>query len=151
MPELLSPSGSSSRDFFFFYSICGYPLIENLKNIQEVCYPCKTDIEGQTFSLRGLKMPVINCYKLFGLPYKSFDADRLTVMVINNEGAKNGSADGIYAVPIDDLDINAIIYTRIGCAVPAKQGHAFADYARECWDVIGGDQVAFADWKKLTS
>jgi hypothetical protein len=93
-------------------------------------------------------MPIINCYSFFDLPYKNFDADRMTTMIVNPEGIK-GSTDGIYAVPIDDLDIDAIIYTRIGCAVPAMQRHAFADYARECWDVIGGDQVVFADWKKF--
>jgi hypothetical protein len=151
MPELASPSRSAARDFFFFYSICGYSLIENLKNIQELCYSRKTDIEGKIFSLRGIKMPVINCYRFFNLPYKRFDENWLTLMVINPKGQNYEGPDEIYAVPIDDLDINAIVYTRIGCAVPPKRGHAFADHARECWDLIGGDQAVLADWKKFIS
>jgi len=149
MLELASPSGSDARDRFFFYSISGHPLIENMKNIQEVCYPRKADIEGNILHLRGHKIPIINCFHCFNLPCASFDEDRQTVVMINPEGITYGSGDGIYAVPIDDLDINAIFYSRIGCAVPPKKGHAFSDYARECWDVLGGDQVIFADWKKI--
>jgi len=149
MPELASPSGSDARDCFFFYSISSYPLIENMKNIEELCYPRKADIEENTLFLRGLKIPIINCFRYFNLPCTSFDADRQTVVIISPEGKIYGGVNEIYAVPIDDLDINAIFYSRIGCAVPPKKGQVFSDFARECWDVSGGDQVIFADWKKL--
>jgi DNA-binding CsgD family transcriptional regulator len=69
--------------------------------------------------------------------------------MISPEEKNYESGEGIYAVPIDDLDINAIFYSRIGNAVPPKKGHAFFDFARECWDVLGGNQVIFADWKRL--
>jgi hypothetical protein len=84
------------------------------------------------------------------LPCNSFDADRQTVVIISPEWKNYESVDEIYAAPIDDLDINAIFYSRIGSDVPPKKGHVFSDYARECWDVSGGDQVIFAYWKKLS-
>jgi hypothetical protein len=150
MPELASPvESSSASEGFFLYSICGNPLIENMKNIQEVCYCRKSDIEGNTLSLRGLKIPVINCSRYLNLSCTDFDEDRQTVMIINPEGVSIGGKDGIYAVPIDELDINLIFYSRVGYAVSPKKGHAFSEYSRECWDVVGGDQVVFADWKKL--
>lgn len=148
-PELASRPESAVAGFFFFYSIGGNPLTEYMSNIQEVCYPRKSDIEKDTLSLRGSQIPIVNCYKHFNLPYTSFDADRQTIMIINPDGVKYGSCDGIYAVPIDDSYINAIVNFRAGRPVPPKKGHAFADCARECWDVICGDQVVFPDWKKL--
>jgi hypothetical protein len=33
--------------------------------------------------------------------------------------------------------------------VPPKTGGFFAEFARECWDVVGGDQLIFVDWQKL--
>jgi len=149
MPELAAPSESETVGSFFFYSICGYPLIENVKNINEICYPRKADTEGATFFLRGYKYPLINCYRRFDLPYTSYDADRQTVMLVCPDRKNN--PDEVYAIPIDDMDVNAIFYSRIGCAVPPKKGHALADYARECWDALGGEQFIFADWKKLVS
>ncbi len=147
MPELISPSGSETVDSFFYFSICGYPLIENFKNIYEVCYPRKSDIEGDVLFLRGYKIPIINCYSRLGLQNNSADTDRQTVMLVCSDRVNH--AGSRYAIPIDDLDINAIFYSRTGLAVPAKEGHAFAEYARECWDVVGG-QLVFADWGKLT-
>jgi len=149
MPELASPSGSEVRDCFFIYSISSYPLIENIKNVIEVCYLRKVDINENILFLRGHKIPIINCFRHFSLPCKSFNVDRQTVVMISPEEKNYDSGEGIYVVPIDDLDINAIFYSRNGNAVRPKKGHAFFDFARECWDVLGGSQVIFADWKKL--
>jgi DNA-binding CsgD family transcriptional regulator len=151
MPELASPSGSEARDCFFIYSISSYPLIENMKNVIEVCNLRKVDIDGDILFLREHKIPIINCFRHFNLPCKNFDPDKQTVIMISPKEKNYESGEGIYAVPIDDLDINAIFYSRIGNAVPPKKGHVFFDFARECWDVLGGNQVIFADWKKLIS
>jgi len=55
----------------------------------------------------------------------------------------------MYAIPIDDLDINTIFGSKIGCAVPPKENNVFAKYSRECWDAVGGGQLVFLDWAKL--
>jgi len=149
MPELASLSGSEVRDCFFIYSISNYPLIENMKNVIEVCNLRKVDIDGNILFLREHKIPIINCFRHFNLPCKNFNPDKQTVVMISPEEKNYETGEGIYAVPIDDLDINAIFYSRIGNAVLPKKGHAFFDFARECWDVLGGNQVIFADWKKL--
>lgn len=149
IPEIATPSGSQKYENFFFYSIGGHPMIEYDDNIQEVCYVRKSDTEGADLALRGNKVPLINCYRRFGLEYTSYDPDMQTIMVICPDS--NNRPDERYAVPIDDLGINVIFHSRAGCAVPAKIEHVFADYARECWDAAGGGQFVFADWKKLAA
>jgi len=146
IPEMANPSGSSAIGRFFKYSICGYAFIENVNLIKEVCYPRRTDIEGKTFFLRGKEMPVINYYQRFELPYSSYDAEHQTVMIICPDCNPHGDN---YAVPIDDLDIAAIFNSRNGTAVQPQQNHIFAEYARECWDAVGGDQLIFIDWKNF--
>ncbi len=148
IPEVASPS-QTAAGCFFLYSICGYPLIENILNIYEVCYARKSDTEGATFYLRGLKVPILNCYRRFDLPYTSYDADRQTVILLCPDRVNH--PDQRYAVLIDELDVNALFNSMAGCAVPVEKGHAFADYARECWDAVGGDQLIFMDWQKLIS
>jgi hypothetical protein len=148
IPEMAAPSASGAVGRFFKYSICGYPLIENMSNICEVNFPAKADIEGNTFFLRGNKIPLINCYRRFDLPYPSsvLYPDRQMVVIVCLDGNVHGKR---YAVPIDDVDIAAIFHSRNGTAVPALQGHAFAEYAHECWDAVSGEQFVFVDWKKL--
>jgi chemotaxis signal transduction protein len=114
--------------------------------VAEVCYPRRTDIEDKTYFLRGSKLSIINCYQRFDLPYSGYDPDRQTVMIICPDGNPHGDR---YAVPIDELDIGAIFYSRNGTAVTPQQGHAFAEYSRECWDAVGDVQLMFVDWKKL--
>lgn len=149
IPELASPSETSDTSFFFSFSIGSYPLIESTKNIKEICFRKKADIDGKTFSHRDLLIPVINCYKRLDLSYADVNTDGQTIMLINLEGASYGKEEGLYAVPIDDMDVNAIFYSHPGRATLPQKGHAFIDYSRECWDIVGGDQVIFVDWKKI--
>lgn len=153
LPDIISPLKSTWKtDYFIRFSIGGIPFAENALNLQEVCYPAKADIFGDMFSLRGHKMPILDCFRRFDLPHEGFDENRQTVMVINPDYEKyHRYRDGVYAVPIDDLDINTIFQSRIGYAVSPKSDSIFADYSRECWDVVGGDQIIFLDWQKLIS
>ena len=150
LPEITAPLKSTgSTDFFFRFSIGGIPLVENAANIMEVLYGIrKADAQGDTLSPRGKKMPNLNLYKRFNLPYEGLDMQ--TVMVIRPEGTSYlGDIDGICAVPIDDLDISTIFQSKIGYAAPPKPDNVFAPFARECWDVTGGDQLMFIDWQRL--
>lgn len=151
LPEITAPLKSTGKtDFFFQFTIGGIPLVENALNVKEFDYLRKADTTGETLSLRGYTMPVINCYQRFNLPCANHDAEGQTVMIINADYDEyHGFFDGSCAVPIDDLDVNTLFQSRIGYAVPLKKNHALADYSRECWDVVGGDQLMFVDWKKL--
>lgn len=151
LPEIVSPLKSTKKtDFFFRFSIGNNALVENTLNVQEVYYSPKTNTAGETFSLRGYKIPIINCYKKFGLSFPSLDTERQTVIIINPDDEKHHDyMDGTYAVLADDLDINTIFRSRIGYAVPPKKSGVFAEYSRECWDVIGNEQLLFIDWQKL--
>ena len=143
IPEMANPSRSTAIGHFFKYSINGYSLIENANLIREVCLTQRADIEGESFSIRGQKMPVINFYKRLELPY---DAERQTVMIVCLNGNPWGN---VFAVPIDDLDISAIFTSRNGIAVQPQKDHKFAGFSRECWDAVGNDQFIFIDWKKF--
>jgi hypothetical protein len=149
IPEFASPSEVAGTSSYFLYSIAGHPLIENTKNVIEIhtAFPGAIT-EGKPHPIRGKDIPIIDCYRLLDLPYTGSE-DSQTLMIVSPHGRKIGHADEIYAVPIDDLDVNAIFYSRAGRAVPPNDNHAFAGYSRECWDVIGGDQVVFVDWEKL--
>ena len=147
IPEVSTPSEVAGTNRYFLYSIGGHPLIENTKRILEVILCPRKTIEEKTFTVRGDEIPILNCHRLLNLDIA--DSGEQTVIIVNPEGKKPGQTDGLYAVPIDDLDINAIFFTKVGRSVTPEKKHAFADYARECWDVVGGDQVVFVDWKKL--
>ena len=151
LPEIISPIKSSGKiDFFFRFSIGGVPLVENALNVIEVCCPLKADTTGEIFSLRGVEMPIVDCYRRFNLSRASLDPDRQTVIIIHPDcEGSYGHKDGDCAVMVDDLDVNTIFQSRIAYSVPPKTGGVFAEFARECWDVAGGDQLIFVDWQKL--
>jgi hypothetical protein len=145
MPEITDPVKSSRKtDWFLRFSVGGVTMVENIANIGEICYLRKEDVSGDTLSLRGYELPlvIIDCGQK--------KTEHQTVMIIVPEGNRFGSKEGRYAVPVDELDINPIFTSRIGCNVPPKADHPFAGRARECWDVVGGDQLVFLDWHKLT-
>jgi chemotaxis signal transduction protein len=148
MPEIASPIKSSEKtDWFFRFSAGGVTFAENIANIGEICYLPKKDVSGDMFSLRGKTTPLIRC----GQTVSNRSGEMRTVMIVVPEGNRFGRKDGRYAVPIDELDYNMIFTSHIGYNAPPKADHPFAEYARECWDVIGGDQLIFLDWRKLIS
>jgi hypothetical protein len=145
MPEITSQIKSSRKtDWFFRFSVNGVTLVENTANIWEICFNVrKKDVGGGTLSLRGHKIPIIDCGQIL--------TELQTVMMVCPDGNRYMGSNEKYAVPIDELDINTIFLSRIGCNAPPKAEHPFAEYARECWDVLGGDQLIFLDWQKLIS
>ena len=147
IPEMAKPSGSNAVGRFFKYTIGGFTLIENLNNIAEIMFNChRNDIEKKTINLRGHEIPVINCYQHFGLQYENNESEYQTLLLVCPDGNAFSTK---YAVVIDELDISAIFFSRNGTSVPVKPDHVFADYTRECWDAVGGDQFVFVDWMKV--
>ena len=151
LPEIISPIKSSRKiDFFFRFSIGGVPFVENALNVIEVCCPPKADTTGKIFSLRGMEIPMVDCFQRFNLSCSSLDPARQTVIIIHPDyGGYYGHRDGECAVMVDDLDVNTIFQSRIAYSVPPKTSGVFTDFTRECWDVVGGDQLIFMDWEKL--
>ena len=144
IPELASTT-DKGESFFLMYSIGGHHLMESLENVAELCHRDKSDLDGDSFTYRGASMPIINLYPRLSLPQVEPDSNGKTVMLIRSD-------DGAYAaVPIDDLDVDAILCTRPGISAAINKDHAFANHARECWDLVGGGQVAFVDWQKAGS
>jgi len=147
LPEITYPLESTrNAGFFFMFSIGGVPLVESIDHIQEVYYLPADDITDGSARLRSVRIPVIDCYRRLNLRHKNMVKERHSVAVVC---PARGNAEARYAVPIDDLELNALFYSKTGHAVPPNRGHAFADYARECWDAVGGDQLVFVDWAKF--
>ena len=153
MPEIASPITSSRKaDWFFRFSAGGIALAENTANLVEICNARKADVGGDTFSPRGLpqsRVPLINLSKRFGLQSGNANADWQPVMIVCPDGQRFGKRDGFYAVLIDDLDINAIFRSRIGYNAQPPEEHKLRNHTRECWDVVGGEQIVFLDWHSL--
>jgi len=144
IPETIAPLKSIDKsDFFIQYSIGGIPFIESVGIVSNVEYPAKSAIDGDIFNLRGLDVRVIDLYKKFNL--QKDESDRQTVIILCLD--KNNYKNEVYLVPVDG--VYGIVDLKIGYNVPPKAGHAFADYTRECWDAVGGDQFIFIDWDKF--
>ena len=151
IPEISTPVKTTRKtDYFFKFSIGENTLVENVLNIREIWFGKKAEMSGKTFNMRGYEMPVIDCAAKFNLNYSCLNTDTQTVMIINFNKLCGGKEEN-YAVPVDDLDINTIFPSRIGCAVSPKTGNVFSGYSRECWDAVGNDQFIFPDWKKIAS
>ena len=131
-------------EYFIQYSIGGIPFIENVDYVKEISYHDKSCFAGETYNLRGLEVPIINCYKRLDL--KDKDTEYQNMMIICPDSKKDRD---IYVVMIDG--VYGFIYSKIGYNVPVKDSHVFADYTRECWDAVGGDQLVFVDWEKFIS
>jgi len=150
LTEAAAPLKSTyATDFFFRFSIGGIPLVENVANISEIISGLPEG--GDMFKIKSKTLPVINCYRHFGLTPIVLNKNNRIHMIIQPDGPdiENFLSNDMYAVPIDDLDINTIFHSKIGCPVPPKGNHALADYARECWDAVGGGQFVFVDWRKV--
>ena len=144
IPEVISPLKSTEMsEYFLQYSIGGIPFVENVGNIGSIEYPEKSALQSEIFNLRGTDVKVIDLYKRFNL--KNSKGERQEIMVIWTD--ENKSNESLRIVPVDG--VYGIIMSRIGYNVPPKAGHVFAEYARECWDVIGDDQFIFIDWQKF--
>ncbi|MCL2169246.1 MAG: hypothetical protein FWB74_04380 [Defluviitaleaceae bacterium] len=144
IPETAQPAKDSERETIFAFTIGGAPLCEILSLIREIVYVPVESVEGGTFSLRGDKMPLIDCYKKANLPaFKSNfpmpSGDYQPVLILENKEGKP------FALPIDDLDFAAIFYTAKGTDVPVHPSHPLSKYARHAWDAVAGGQLVFLD------
>lgn len=150
IPEVAVPAEGALWGYYFLYAVSGYALLENPKNILEIVLSSRETITGkETFSLRGVEIPLLDGYRLLNLPYTQ--EQEQPVIIINHKGKDSRDAAGMYAVPIDSLDTNALFRSQPGSAVSPEESHAFAAYSRECWEMAGGDVAVFIDWEKLAA
>jgi len=139
--EAANPIKSSAmRHNFFKFAVGGVVLVESALNVMEVLHRRSDDLAGDTIKIRGLEIPIINLHKCFGI---APIGDVFAVIIVQSE------KDKYVAIPADDLDVSTIFRSNIGLAVRPAAGHPLKDYARECWDAVGGGQMVFLDWVKL--
>jgi len=154
VPEVAQPVVSKSEipfsqwETLFTFTIGGAPLCEDLAVIREIIYAPSNDITGETYSIRGETMPIVDCYKKANIPaFKSNfpkpSGDCQPVFIMEVEKGKP------FALPVDDLDFCSIFHTVKGMDVPVDTSHPFAAYSRLAWDAVAGGQLVFLDWTKL--
>lgn len=154
VPEVARPAAAKGEISFsdwetiFCFSIGGAPLCENLSVIREIIYALARDIQGETYSIRGEVMPIVNCYTKAKVPaFKSNfpgpSGDCQPVLIMEIESGKP------FALPVDDLDFCSIFDTVRGTDVPVEATHPFAAHSRLAWDAVAGGQLVFLDWSKL--
>ncbi len=147
-PEVLNPIKSTDKKLFMLqFSIGGVPLVENLRFIKEVVFVTPKIVKDGQLNLRGRLVPIIDCYGKFSLPLPQNKIGYHTHMIVTPDLDKNH--EKMYAVAVDNLDIDAIFKSRIGYNVVPNCENKLAQYARECWDATEGCQMVLADWDKL--
>lgn len=122
------------------FMIDGYRLIENLSFIQEVVTNT-ADQDAGHLSLRGMRIPVIDCFSLLGKANVS-----PFYVILRTPWAK---ANERYAIAVDELDVSAIFYSPVGVPVAPDPAMALAEHTRECWESTDGEPFRFMDWPRM--
>ena len=127
---------------FFLVEAGGKFFVENLINVEEVCYGLKE--ENGIVTIRGRKLPVVNLPKFLDTVS---DKQKYAKYVILRTPWAEESAE--YAVAVDDFV--TLFYSPIGTPVPAPADMPLYKYVRECWENENGDPFYFMDWIKMAN
>ena len=112
--------------------------VENLINIQEVCYGLVEKKDGRII-LRGAEIPVVSTQEFLGT-----DTDIPTFIILRTPWAEESNR---YAVAVDSF--GCLFYSPIGTPVAPPKDMPLAEYVRECWENEKGDPFYFMDWTKM--
>ena len=122
---------------FFLFEAGGTYFVENLINIQEVCYGL-TDSNNKVI-VRGNELPFID------LPgYLKKKSDKAKHIILRAPWAEESKE---YAVAVDDFV--CLFYSPIGTPITPPADMPLAKYVRECWENENGDPFFFMDWVKM--
>ncbi|MDR0326066.1 MAG: chemotaxis protein CheW [Oscillospiraceae bacterium] len=155
-PELKHKSTITNRKLFLMQmSIGGVPFVENAVYVQEIATYIEGDMhfgirDGHLY-IRGMAIPVIDCYKRFGLERPgAIDRNGRKCAVIIETVWENQSAK--YAVLVDSLPLSFGFYTSFseGQNVDSRSEIFTNQYVRASWDTVDDrQQMLFLDWKAL--
>jgi chemotaxis signal transduction protein len=144
-PELAKESKvANARLFLTQTTIGGKAFVENTAFINEVagCHDFDANPEDGVINLRGLKIPVVNCYKKLNLPGKP-----TAVLFVKTDWEKDEKR---YAVLVDALPASFGFYSPFAEGqVPSRDTLFTDEYVRAAWDTAEGGQMLFMDWNKL--
>jgi len=155
-PELKRESRvSNSKLFLLQATIGGEAVVENAAYVDEVHTYIEGDphfgIEDGYFQLRGLKIPVVDCYARFNLDRSHIQETAAgSCMIIVKTAWEKDPA--LYGVLVDALPQTFGFLSRFTAGESAdSRSRVFVNpYARACWDTVDGGQMIFLDWKSLT-
>jgi len=124
---------------FFLFQAGGTFFVENLINIEEVCYGLWVKENNNKIIVRGKEFPVIN------LPeYLKKESDIIKYIILHTPWAEECKE---YAVAVDDF--TCLFYSPIGTSVLPPADMPLAKYVRECWENENGEPFYFMDWAKM--
>jgi chemotaxis signal transduction protein len=154
-PELKKESRVSNAKLFLLQAtIGGTAFVENAAYVEEVITYVDGDphfdIKDGHVMLRGVKIPVADCYTRFNLdrsPIKDA-AGRSCVLVIKTAWEKEPAR---YGILVDALPQTFGFFSRFseGESTDSRSPVFANPYARACWDTADGGQMIFLDWRLL--
>jgi len=154
-PELKKESRVSNAKLFLLQAtIGGEAFVENTAYVEEVITYVDGDphfgIKDGHVMLRGVKIPVVDCYARFKLDRSRIKdvAGRSCVLIIKTAWEKEPS---LYGVLVDALPQTFGFFSRFSEGESTdSRSQVFANpYARACWDTVDDGQMIFLDWNAL--
>jgi len=124
---------------FFLFEAGGTYFVENLINIQEVCYGL-TESNNKVI-IRSNEIPVVNLLK-----YLKKESNNQQYIILRAPWADESKE---YAVAVDDFV--CLFYSPIGTPVPPPVDMPLVKYVRECWENENGNPFYFMDWVKMAA
>ena len=145
LPDMVIPwaktpltSVISENTCFILLKTGNLHFVENIINIQEVCYGLVERKDGNII-LRGVEIPVVSTQELLNI-----ETDIPTYIILRTPWAEERN---LFAVAVDS--IGCLFYSPIGTPVAPPTDMPLADYVRECWENEKGDPFYFMDWIKM--
>ena len=114
--------------------------VENLINIQEVCYGLVERKDGNII-LRGVEIPVVSTQELLKI-----ETDIPTYIILRTPWAEERN---LFAIAVDSF--GCLFYSPIGSPVAPPADMPLAEYVRECWENENGEPFYFMDWNKMAA
>lgn len=154
-PELKKESRVSNAKLFLLQAtIGGEAFVENATYVDEVityiCGDPHFGIRDGQVQLRGVKIPVIDCYSRFNLDRSRIIdvGGRSCMLIIKTAWEKEPVR---YGVLVDALPQTFGFFSRFseGESTDSRSRVFTNPYARACWDTVDGGQMIFLDWKSL--
>lgn len=124
---------------FFLFEAGGTYFVENLINIQEVCYGLTES--NNNVIIRSNEIPVVNLLK-----YLKKESNNQQYIILRAPWADESKE---YAVAVDDFV--CLFYSPIGTPVPPPVDMPLVKYVRECWENENGNPFYFMDWVKMAA
>lgn len=121
-------------------TIGGIDFCENIQYVAEIIRYNADNICGDILSVRGHKIPIIDCYDKLSLEKPT---ETKMLVIINTDYAEQGRT---FAIPVDTLP--TVFKSDIGVSTNIYE-QPMQKYIRECWNCEENRKILFLDYLKI--